>query len=70
MSQKKVSLASDNWTPVHPLIIQAMIEANEGNAPAYGSDQWTEEAQKVIQEAFGGDMTTLLLQFSLYGKYR
>jgi threonine aldolase len=52
MSQKKICLASDNWTPAHPLVIKAVVEANEGYAPSYGSDQWTEEAQKVIQEVF------------------
>ena len=44
MSQKKICLASDNWTPAHPLIIKAITEANEGYAPSYGSDAWTEEA--------------------------
>lgn len=52
MSQKKISLASDNWAPAHPLIIKALVEANEGAAPSYGSDPWTEEAQKLIQEVF------------------
>jgi threonine aldolase len=52
MSQKKICLASDNWTPAHPLVIKAVVEANEGYAPSYGSDPWTEEAQKIIQEGF------------------
>lgn len=52
MDQKKIYLASDNWAPVHPLVMQAITEANIGYAPPYGSDPWTEHAQKVIQEAF------------------
>lgn len=52
MSRKKLYLASDNWSPVHPLVLQAISEANEGYAPSYGSDLWTEEAQKLIQENF------------------
>lgn len=32
--------------------MQAVMEANVGHAPAYGSDPWTEEAQKLIQDAF------------------
>jgi threonine aldolase len=52
MYQNKICLASDNWTPAHPLVIKAVVEANEGYAPSYGSDPWTEEAQKVIQAAF------------------
>ncbi len=52
MTQKKICLASDNWAPAHPKVIQAITEANEGFCPSYGSDPWTEEAQKLIQEAF------------------
>jgi threonine aldolase len=52
MLQKKICLASDNWSPAHPLVMQALIEANEGSAPSYGADRWTEEAQKLIQEVF------------------
>jgi len=52
MSQNKICLASDNWTSAHPSIIKIVAEANEGCAPAYGSDIWTEEAQKMIQNAF------------------
>lgn len=52
MIQKKVCLASDNWTSAHPLVIKAVIEANEGYAPSYGSDAWTEEAGNLIQKSF------------------
>lgn len=52
MEQNKICLASDNWTPAHPLIIKSVTEANEGYAPAYGSDAWTEEAGNLIQKAF------------------
>jgi threonine aldolase len=52
MSQQKICLASDNWTSAHPLIVKAVVDANEGYAASYGSDPWTEEAQKIIQEVF------------------
>ena len=52
MSQKKICLASDNWTPAHPFIIKAITEANEGYAPSYGSDAWTEAAGNLIRKAF------------------
>ena len=52
MSQRKIPLASDNWAPAHPSIISAIVAANEGYASAYGSDPWTEEAQKIIQKVF------------------
>lgn len=49
---KKVCLASDNWSPAHPLIMEALIAANVGAASAYGGDAWTEQAEAVIQGAF------------------
>jgi threonine aldolase len=52
MTQKKIHLASDNWAPAHPLVIKAVIEANEGYASPYGSDVWTEEAGNLIQKVF------------------
>ncbi|MES2345373.1 MAG: beta-eliminating lyase-related protein [Chlamydiota bacterium] len=52
MSQTKICLASDNWTPAHPLIVKAVVDANEGYTASYGSDPWTEEAQRLIQEVF------------------
>lgn len=52
MSHRKICLASDNWTPAHPSIIKAVVDANQSYAPAYGSDAWTEDAQKSIQNAF------------------
>ncbi len=52
MSQHKTCLASDNWAPVHPLILKSVVEANEGYASSYGADSWTAEAQKIIQNAF------------------
>ena len=50
MNQHKIPLSSDNWTPEH--IIKAIVDTNNGNAPSYGLDPWTEEAQDLIQETF------------------
>lgn len=52
MREKKLFLASDNWSPAHPLVVKAIEEANIGYAPAYGKDPWTQEATELIQEAF------------------
>lgn len=52
MTRKKICLASDNWSSAHPSVMQAVMHANEGPAPSYGSDPWTEEAQALIQAAF------------------
>jgi threonine aldolase len=61
MLQEKICLASDNWAPAHPLILQAVIDANKGYAPSYGSDAWTDEAQKIIQDAFKANCKVFIL---------
>ncbi len=61
MSTKKIHLASDNCAPAHPLVIDAIIQANEGYAPSYGSDPWTIEAQKLIQGAFKKDCKVFMV---------
>ena len=49
------SFASDNNSGVHPRIFEAMLKANEGTAPAYGDDAWTEEAAAALQATFGAE---------------
>jgi threonine aldolase len=49
------SFASDNFAPAHPLVLQAMIEANRGHAMAYGGDEMTEEARRRFRHLFGED---------------
>lgn len=58
---QKVSLASDNWTPAHPAIMEAIVQANEGSAFPYGSDPWTEEAHNLIQSIFQKKCKILIL---------
>jgi len=45
--------ASDNSAPVHPQVLQAMLEANDGHAISYGDDEWTREAHQVLRKQFG-----------------
>ena len=47
------SFASDNWSGVHPKIIEAIAAANSGHAEAYGYDAWTASAVEKFQEQFG-----------------
>lgn len=47
-----ICLASDNWAPAHPSIMESIIEANKGYAPSYGGDLWTKDAEKLLQEVF------------------
>jgi threonine aldolase len=61
MSYQKIYLASENWTPAHPSIVKAVVDANEGHTPAYGSDAWTEQAQRSIQQAFKSSCKVLIV---------
>jgi threonine aldolase len=47
------SFASDNNAPIAPEILQAIVEANAGDAPAYGDDEWTARARACFREHFG-----------------
>jgi threonine aldolase len=48
--------ASDNNAGVHPEIMQALIEANQGHTIAYGDDPWTRRAMDKFAEHFGSDI--------------
>jgi len=45
--------ASDNYSGVHPEVLQALAEANGGHQIAYGEDQYTAKLQEVIKDHFG-----------------
>jgi threonine aldolase len=47
------SFASDNNAPIAPEILEAILEANAGDAPAYGDDEWTARARACFREHFG-----------------
>ena len=47
------SLASDNFSGVHPDILQAVIDANVGHEFAYGYDRYTEKAVEMFRERLG-----------------
>ena len=50
------SFASDNNAPVHPEVMQAIVDANIGDTIAYGDDKYTQEAKEAIKNAFGKDV--------------
>jgi len=50
------SFASDNNSGIHPQIIQAIIDANQGHAVGYGDDVWTSRADTVFRKIFGEDV--------------
>lgn len=47
-----MQFASDNCGPVHPEILSALQEANEGFAPSYGEDRLTERCCDLLRELF------------------
>jgi threonine aldolase len=49
----KRGFGSDNHSGVHPRILEAIAKANIDHAPSYGTDEWTEKAEKVFREHFG-----------------
>lgn len=51
MMQRK-SFGSDNHAGAHPSVLQAMLEANSGDAVAYGADDCTNHARAEVRRAF------------------
>ena len=51
-----VEFGSDNHSGVHPDIIKALIDANNGYSIAYGEDEHTESAVKKFKNLFGQDI--------------
>jgi len=49
------SFASDNWAGVHPVILDALINANFEHQAAYGDDDYTRYAQDLFRGFFGAD---------------
>jgi threonine aldolase len=51
----KRGFASDNNAGVHPKILEAVVQANQGHVVAYGDDPHTESATRKFKEIFGED---------------
>jgi len=49
--------ASDNYSGIHPEVLEAIARANGGHQGAYGADVYTEHLQSVFQWHFGGAAT-------------
>jgi len=47
--------ASDNNAGVHPALLAAIAEANDGHVPGYGSDPYTERAEASVRAMLGED---------------
>jgi len=44
--------ASDNYSGICPEALEYTIKANQGSAPSYGNDQWTQKASDKFRELF------------------
>jgi threonine aldolase len=49
------SFGSDNHAGTHPAVLRAIVEANAGDAMAYGADPWTERALGEIRRLSGAE---------------
>jgi threonine aldolase len=63
MTQRK-SFGSDNHAGAHPAVLRAILDANPGDAVAYGADEWTERVTAELRETFHADETFLVLNGS------
>jgi threonine aldolase len=47
------SFASDNYSGIHPEVMEAIQRANQLHQISYGADEFTEEANRIFKETFG-----------------
>jgi threonine aldolase len=52
--------ASDNNAAVHPVVLAALEQANQGHAVAYGDDRWTHAAENSFEDLFGRPVRTFM----------
>ncbi|HEV2371894.1 MAG TPA: beta-eliminating lyase-related protein [Streptosporangiaceae bacterium] len=50
---RRRSFGSDNHAAAHPAVLAMLVAVNEGDAPAYGADPWTEQTATDLSKAFG-----------------
>lgn len=50
------TFASDNYSGVHPDILQALVQANIGHASSYGADKFTDRAIDKFKTFFGNNI--------------
>ncbi len=61
MSLSGKGFASDNIAGIHPVMLQAIQEANSGHAIAYGDDEYTRRAESIFREHFGPQATVFFV---------
>lgn len=53
MPKLNYAFASDNASPAHPRVIQAIVDANSGYQPPYDNDEYGNLARKAFKKIFG-----------------
>ncbi|WP_430822061.1 threonine aldolase family protein [Carboxylicivirga caseinilyticus] len=53
--------ASDNNASVHPKVMEALVNANDGHAIGYGGDKITERTQQLFKKVFGKEVETFFV---------
>jgi threonine aldolase len=56
-----VNFLSDNAAPVAPAILDAIVQANEGFAAAYGDDDLTRSVERRLSELFEREVAVFLV---------
>jgi threonine aldolase len=51
-----MDFSSDTSAPAHPVIMHALLEANQGAAPSYGADRWSADALEALRNVFETDL--------------
>jgi len=57
----KMNFSSDNTAGVAPAILDAIVEANRGYAPGYGTDDWTAGVERRLSEIFEREVAVFLV---------
>lgn len=57
----KRSFTSDNSSGIHPEVLAAIVAANSGHEPAYGTDSWTDRVKEAFRSAFGEKASAFLV---------
>ena len=52
MNNNLEQFASDNYSGICPEALEYMLQANQGSAPAYGNDEWTQKATDYFRQLF------------------
>ena len=56
-----MNFLSDNAAPIAPGVLEAIIQANDGFAIAYGDDDWTRSVEHHLSELFEREVAVFLV---------